>query len=112
MEHRWGRRVAARLPVTVRTAEGGIATGILDEVSISGAHLVTGLKCLPLARLEVQIRTARARRGPQLAGVVVRRTARGVALEWLEFAARDALALVMPAPSPPDTGAENQAPAA
>ena len=89
MEHRCGNRKILDARVTVRTRSGIVARGVLQNVSASGALVVSPLP-LPLhTTVFVQIESADAHQPfcrVALAGEVSRLTDDGFAIEWAEFA--------------------------
>lgn len=87
MEHRWGNRVAIDLPVRISTA-GLAGTGVLRNLSASGAFLETALPLEPLSMVRVQIPRGSLRgSGSAVArGLVVRSDTTGVGIEWCEVA--------------------------
>jgi hypothetical protein len=89
MEHRCGNRKILDARVTVSTRNGLVARGVLQNVSASGALVVSPLP-LPLhTRVLVQIESANALQPfcrVSLAGEVARITEDGFAIEWAEFA--------------------------
>lgn len=92
MEHRWGRRVAMRVPVRLIADSGEPAHGHIADLSISGAFIRVD-RSVPLwSRLQVEIAPAgELERKPErerLAAHIIRRTPHGVAIEWHELAPR------------------------
>lgn len=90
MEHRWGERVAVRLPVELACGSAPPVAGSLENVSSSGAFVRTEGGRPPRGPVEVILPERRAARGPpaRLAAYVVRETDIGVGIEWREFAPR------------------------
>ena len=97
MEHRWGQRKSLDLAVRVRLGEPKVIEGHMRNVSLSGAYVEA--RELPPAFAQVSVEplwappyvscsTARRRNRLSLKAHVVRRDARGFALEWVDFAAR------------------------
>ena len=91
MEHRWGRRVAAQLPV--RLTGRGSACGRFIDVSISGALIETQLLVRPSACITVETATRDAL-PLKLPACVVRVGSGTIGVEWLEFATAAAVGLV------------------
>lgn len=87
MEHRWGQRREANRTVFLRTHAGLAAHGLLRNVSVSGAFIVTPLPVGPLTRLQLFLASEGRDRRPSQAfeGLVVRRTTDGIAIEWKEL---------------------------
>jgi hypothetical protein len=87
MEHRWGQRRETIRSVYLRTHSGLAAHGVLRNVSVSGAFILTPLPVGPLTRLQLFLAAeGRDRRSLQpMECEVVRRTADGIAIEWKEF---------------------------
>lgn len=55
MEHRWGQRIPVRVPVRLIAASGESVLGQTENISISGAFVLTE-RSVPLwARLEIEI---------------------------------------------------------
>lgn len=89
MEHRCGNRKSVDARVTIRTRSGLVTRGILQNVSASGALVISPLP-LPLhTTVFVQIEATDGH-GPfcrvALAGEISRVTDDGFAIEWAEFA--------------------------
>jgi hypothetical protein len=88
MEHRWGKRYKVDVEVYVHTCQGAVATtGRLTEVSVSGGFVSTDVPAHTIALVSLPARLTGLNRAiHNIEGYVVRRTATGVAIEWLEFA--------------------------
>jgi hypothetical protein len=87
MEHRWGNRVAVDLPVRLY-ATGLSGSGILKNLSASGAYIETALPIAPLTTLRVEIPGGldpRAK-GSDAWGFAVRQDIQGVGVAWCDFA--------------------------
>jgi hypothetical protein len=95
MEHRWGLRVARRIPVTLQ-AGALTADAEIRDLSISGAFIETQLQLPVHTHLLVTVPlAAAAARDPQnLPACVVRRDAGGIAVEWRDMACPTLLALL------------------
>jgi PilZ domain-containing protein len=108
VEHRWGQRQQIQRRVRLRTRSGVIGHGVVSDVSISGAFIVSPLPTPLLSYVQVQFTTADHgyRFGTAIEGQVVRRTPRGFGLEWCEFAPQAvcALASTNELHAPLDTG--------
>ncbi len=103
MEHRWGRRVAVRVPVRLIAETGESATGQTQDVSISGAFIRTA-QLVPLwIRLEVEFAPpdGLTEKPERIAAHVTRRTREGLGIEWYELAPHTVRTLLVPKePSP------------
>jgi hypothetical protein len=99
VEHRWGQRQQIKRRVRLRTRGGVIGHGVVSDVSISGAFIVSPLPTPLLTYVQVQFTTADHgyRFGTAIEGQVVRRTSHGFALEWCEFAPEAISALAVSA---------------
>lgn len=85
MEHRWGRREEVTIPVELRWPQRyGAARGEITNVSTSGAWIDTVAVMPLLAPIEVDMLDVDGL-GP-LAAFVVRRSSRGIGVEWSELA--------------------------
>jgi hypothetical protein len=89
MEHRCGDRVTLRAPVRLRRA-GWHTTGMLANASLSGGFVRTRLQAPILSLIEMDIFET------CISAYVVRSDARGLALEWFEFAPAGVARLLMP----------------
>jgi hypothetical protein len=87
MEHRCGNRMAIDLPVRISTA-GFTGTGVLRNLSSSGAFVETSLPLEPLSMVRVEVPRGglRGSGGADARGLVVRVDAAGVGIEWCEVA--------------------------
>jgi hypothetical protein len=87
MEHRWGNRVAIDLPVRL-SATSLAGTGILRNLSASGAFIETALPIAPLTMVRMQIPRGAAggSRRADAWGFVVRQDVHGVGIEWCDVA--------------------------
>ncbi len=88
MEHRCGTRYRVDVEVYVHTCQGAVASiGRLTEVSVSGGFVKTHAPAQTIALVSLRTRLPSLNRAvPNIQGYVVRRTAIGVGIEWLEFA--------------------------
>lgn len=96
MEHRWGRRIALKIPVRLIGDSGEPAAGQTANVSISGAFIRTG-RIVPLwTRLEVEFShpDGLAEALERVGAHVTRRTREGLAIEWYELAPHSVRALL------------------
>jgi hypothetical protein len=86
MEHRWGRRQQSNVRVRVVTTPAKICTGVVRNISITGAYLQTDarLRTLAIVYLSPIHSRSRASNCRGMAACVVRRDANGVGLEWCE----------------------------
>ena len=102
MEHRWGRRVAMRIPVRLIADSGVPVPAEMENASISGAFVLT-VHGVPLgSRLEVELAPAESlgRKPERIAAHVTRSTRVGVAVEWCELAPAPVRALLAAAQPP------------
>ena len=88
MEHRWGKRVECRIPVLVEAALHGRIVAHATDVSLSGAFLRTRTahRLRVSIVIEVDLGSAMPDQYRRITGYIVRKTAEGVGLEWIEFA--------------------------
>jgi len=101
MEHRCGSRQATNVAVIITTSSGLIGTGVLRQMSASGALIHSSLRMRPDSIVHVRFSLDARRNGRRrcaLAGEVVRCTAEGFAVEWLKFEADVARALLESSP--------------
>jgi hypothetical protein len=87
MEHRWGSRREISHAVRVRTQGGLVASGVLRNISVSGALLSTDAP-LPLSgHLEIQLfaKSRVVRPFATAAAHVVRACPEGFGIEWAEL---------------------------
>jgi hypothetical protein len=87
MEHRWGSRRAITHAVRVRTQGGLVASGILKNISVSGALLTTDAPLRLSGHLEVQLfaKSKVVRPLTAAAAHVVRMCPEGYGIEWAEL---------------------------
>lgn len=85
--------------------------GVVSDVSISGAFILTPLPAPLLSHVQVQFTSADQgyRFGTAIEGQVVRRTAKGFALEWSEFAPEALAALTNQLHAPLEASVARQA---
>ena len=79
MEHRWGERIRLNLPVRLLSADFTCEGCVLRNASTSGAFIETEERFSVLKPVEVELPD-----GSLVPAYVVRRTARGVGVEWSE----------------------------
>jgi hypothetical protein len=86
MEHRFGIRHPANLPVFVARADGSRPViGTLLDVSVSGCFVATHFPRDALKRVQVWLSIGPGDAGGQeLNGHVMRTTGRGIGIEWAE----------------------------
>jgi len=114
MEHRYGVRYRSAIDVYVRYQSGrGAARGRLLDVSISGAFISTSLCIAPLSSITIEVLSviSAARRFKPIEAQVIRRTERGLGIEWKELTAASLSQLVdggQLAPPVPETPARIQ----
>jgi len=100
MEHRWGQRVAAELPVMIGYDGRVFGMGRVINVSLSGALLVTPLQVPLHASVTISpVRDGKA--AAELAACVVRTEEGRVAVEWRDMASPQIIALIQSASSNP-----------
>ena len=98
MEHRWGERVAVRHAVELASSFSPPVAGSLENVSSSGAFVRTAGRGPPRGPVDVVLRYGDSgrRHSERVPAYVVRETARGVGIEWCEFAPRAVRELMIP----------------
>lgn len=83
MEHRCGTRYATDIGVFISARTAGFsAAGKLRDISVSGAFITTAEPIEPLNIVTLHLPTVYPFK---LHAQVVRRTAEGIAVEWLEY---------------------------
>ncbi|HEY0341826.1 MAG TPA: PilZ domain-containing protein [Steroidobacteraceae bacterium] len=88
MEHRYGVRYLSAIDVLVRSCAGRLAAkGQLLNVSISGAFVATSLVITPLSSVTIEVSSiiAAARLCKPIEAQVIRRTDRGLGIEWKDL---------------------------
>jgi hypothetical protein len=100
MEHRWGHRLAADMPVRLRCMvscdSGCRCLGFLENVSATGALISTESGIHPAPDVVVELLApCLGMQGRELPAAVVRKSATGIAVEWLETASADVSALLI-----------------
>lgn len=106
MEHRWGIRQPLEVDVELYVRPGRPITGRLLNASSSGGYVATSATVRIMTRVHVTLGWDTPQRGGRhrIAAYVVRADARGIGLEWQEFAPVPVLALIDALePSPPHT---------
>ena len=89
MEHRWGERRSVNQPVRLTAGGRLVVLGRLQDVSHSGAFIVTCARINPLMLVEVELghgSPGGGRGGCRIPAFVVRNAADGVGVEWCEYA--------------------------
>jgi len=81
MEHRWGNRHAANLPVSFTLRSGQRGVGRVLNISTTGAYLKTEMPLRILTLIDLSIDGV-IPRGARFAGCVMRHDQAGVGLEW------------------------------
>ena len=95
MEHRWGKRIAVELPVTVvHVTAKRAGPGCLQEISLGGALLVTPWELNVGATVQVLLSGRDEIPDALIEASVVRRCGAAIAIEWLDFAPNDAVDVV------------------
>ena len=91
MEHRWGERIEWARPVRLHVRQHHIIHGRILNLSVSGAYIATADHVPAHAYVDVELDhyPCVAQSRPCLIPAhVVRRTARGIAIEWNNFSPR------------------------
>ena len=89
MEHRWGARRAVDEPVRLTAGGTLVVLGRMQDVSHSGAFILTCARIRPLMLVEIELGRASpggGRGGGRIPAFVVRNAADGVGVEWCEYA--------------------------
>jgi hypothetical protein len=99
MEHRWGRRLSANLPVRLRCVEaldsGCRCLGCIENVSATGALIRTELGICPAPTMVVETLTSTlGLEERELPACVVRAPNGEIAVEWIELASTAVSALL------------------
>ncbi len=94
MEHRWGYRHAAKVPVHFTLQSGRRGVGRVLNISTTGAYLQTEMPLRILTLIDLIIDGV-IPRGARFTGCVVRRDPVGVGLEWEAPMRRDFLGIVL-----------------
>lgn len=82
VDHRWGSRTPLQETADLQTTDGLCSRVRIENASLSGAFIHTGLRLPLLTR--VFLRPASAKGEEWLGAFIVRTTDDGVGLEWLE----------------------------
>ena len=82
IDHRWGSRTALQETADLQTSDGLCSQVRIQDASLSGAFIHTGLRLPLLTR--VFLRPTSAKSEEWLGAFIVRTTDEGVGLEWLE----------------------------
>jgi hypothetical protein len=96
MEHRWGIRQTLDVAVKLYVRSSLPRLGRLLNASSSGAYVATSAALPIMTRVHVALGWDRVQRGGRhrIAAYVVRVDARGIGIEWREFAPLPVLALI------------------
>ncbi len=96
MEHRWGQRSNLRVAVQLRIGDGAATSGYLQNLSVSGAFVLTrSLAAVgTLLELEVPLGNHHGLPLPSACAYVARRSPEGLGIEWCDLAPPLALALL------------------
>jgi len=99
MEHRWGHRLSANIPVRLRCMQspdtGCRCLGCLENVSASGALIRTELGIRPAFNVAIKmLAPALGLQGRELSASIVRASSGEIAVEWMEFASTGACAVM------------------
>jgi hypothetical protein len=90
MDHRWGKRVAVQLPVRLRCLPDAIGSGVVTDLSLSGAWVNSELAPAVYSHVEVTIDSigilddSSSPSCTRLFGYVVRVQPHGFGIEWNE----------------------------
>ena len=79
MNHRWGQRIPVDVAVRLTSRFGAVGAGRLQEISMSGGYVQTGLRLPPLTQLCV------AFDDEEIQGWVVHGDANGLGVAWNEL---------------------------
>lgn len=103
MEHRWGIRQPLEVDVNLYVRPGHPVTGRLLNASSSGGYVATNATVPIMTRVHITLGWGSPQRGDRhrIAAYVVRSDARGIGLEWQEFAPAPVLALIDPLDTSP-----------
>jgi len=93
MEHRWGRRLVAAMPVRLRCMRspdsGCRCLGRIESISTSGALIKTEFGICPSTTMEVQTLTTEPGQPPrELTALIVREKPGELAVEWNDAASK------------------------
>lgn len=99
MEHRWGRRLVLKVPVWLIAESGDPVLGETQNISASGAFVLTVRPLALGARIEVEVIAPgrREQRPERVSAHVIRRTRDGAAIEWCDLAPSAVRALLLAA---------------
>lgn len=91
MEHRWGRRLSANIPVRLRCMQardsGCRCLGCLESVSATGALIRTEVGIRPAPNVVVEtLVPGLGLQGRELPASVIRESSGTMAVEWMELA--------------------------
>ena len=92
MEHRWGRRIAARQSLRLQGARKLAALKVLLNASLSGAYIATSATLRRGQHVTLRLRSPM---WLSLSGFVVRTDESGFGLEWEVFASDSVRALLL-----------------
>jgi hypothetical protein len=97
VEHRWGRRIALKIPVRLGLRSGKSLLAQMVNVSISGAFVQTPRHIRLWTQLEVEVilRHNHFGRNPErVVAHVTRQESDGVGIEWCDLAPRSVRVLL------------------
>lgn len=96
MEHRWGIRRTLDVGVKLYVGSKPPRLGRLSDASSSGAYVVTSAPLPIMTRIHLALGWDRFQRADRhrIAAYVTRSDARGIGIEWQEFAPPPVLALL------------------
>ena len=99
MEHRWGHRLSANIPVRLRCMlaldSGCRCLGCLENVSATGALIRTELGIRPAPNVIVEaLAPALGLQGREMPASIVRESSGEIAVEWLDAASSGVSAMM------------------
>lgn len=96
MEHRWGLRRTLDVGVKLYCQGNAPASGRMLNASASGAYIAIGARLAVMTRVHVALEPHSPGGGGRhrIVAYVVRSDARGIGIEWQEFAPHPVLAMI------------------
>lgn len=103
MEHRWGTRRTLSVGVKLYTRQSAPKFGRLLNASTSGAYIAMSATPPAMSRVQIALGWDRSQRGARdrISAYVVRIDARGIGIEWRDFAPPPVVALIQALEVPP-----------
>jgi hypothetical protein len=88
VEHRWGERQHARISARLVCRPSAIGVGLVENLSVSGAYIRTGLVLAINTRVDVELDSSAFADSTAvtLPAIVTRSSTDGLGVEWREFA--------------------------